>query len=137
MEFDVIGAVIDDIKNSEYKPSQVIIINMELQAKDLRIGNLIYEFETISKVTVDTLLAMLEGFSKASFEPIPLTDELWKQLVCTNIALTGFEISYCDDDFVLDQFTLRFKGIYIKIKYLHQLQNIVFALTGEELTIKE
>jgi hypothetical protein len=28
-----------------------------------------------------------------------------------------------------------FEGISIKIKYVHQLQNLYFALTGEELTI--
>jgi hypothetical protein len=73
------------------------------------------------------------------FEGIPLTGE-W-------LLKFGFDehaIGYYNKDFViflsyantgLHQYRLRdFNTI---IKYVHQLQNLYFALTGEELTIKE
>jgi hypothetical protein len=97
------------------------------------------------------------------FEPIPLTEE-WllkfgfkvkdrKSNLDTNIFyIPTFEIDYClfYADFRLDY------GLYVEytdspfpeddeklypitfgIKYVHQLQNLLYGLTGEELTIKQ
>jgi hypothetical protein len=97
------------------------------------------------------------------FEPIPLTEE-WllklgfkvkdrKSNLNTDIFyIPTFEIDYClfYADFRLDY------GLYVEytdspfpeddeklypitfeIKYIHQLQNLLYSLTGEELTIKQ
>ncbi len=97
------------------------------------------------------------------FEPIPLTEE-WllkfgfkvkdrKSNLDTDIFyIPTFEIDYClfYADFRLDY------GLYVEytdspfpeddeklypitfgIKYVHQLQNLLYSLTGEELTIKQ
>ena len=45
----------------------------------------------------------------------------------------NLEDNHLDD---YDNFANCNKIRWIKIKYVHQLQNIYFALTGEELTIK-
>lgn len=46
----------------------------------------------------------------------------------------GFDISKTDDKSMEG---LRYYENYVKIKYVHQLQNLFFALTGEELKLKE
>jgi hypothetical protein len=51
-------------------------------------------------------------------------------LGCTDWMNNGFIIYQYGDNFV---FEYR-EGV--KVKYVHQLQNLYFALTGEELTIK-
>jgi hypothetical protein len=78
-------------------------------------------------------------------EPIPLTEE-W-------LLKFGFEIDdsewFKDDDEIVYQKTYKdysicvsnkgvvYNGVYSqKIKHVHSLQNLYFALTGEELTIK-
>ena len=50
--------------------------------------------------------------------------------------LNDFEIGYENDDFVYNQFSIRYKKLIIlKVKHLHQLQNLIYALTGEELKV--
>ena len=75
-------------------------------------------------------------------EPIPLTEEWLVKL--------GFELFQDENDafpsyhhkysFVLDEkfqpSDVGFPIAHIEFKYVHQLQNLYFALTGEELTIK-
>jgi hypothetical protein len=117
-----------------------------MEASELKIGNLIYkcypegnevvEVKNISENFVNSL-----GIS--SIKPIPLTEEwllkfgfeknengLFKLFnesevpILLNEDLNGWT---CD-------------GINFSVngtQYIHQLQNLYFALTGEELTIKE
>ena len=73
--------------------------------------------------------------------PIPLTEE-W-------LLKFGFEydtITYYKNELMLSinkgyynvwYHTLTHGRLFIEMKYVHQLQNLYFALTGEELTIHE
>ena len=134
-----------------------------MEAKELRIGNLLYlafakknvvvsgiDVIEISEIT-HNLIRFKDGinFSVSKielFEPILLTEE-W-------LLKFGFEKSNLDEDnawlelkyrylkFSSDE-SVEFKKVYLTInkmdiicKYVHQLQNLYFALTGEELTIK-
>ena len=133
---------------------------MEIKANELRIGNYI----TMPFLGIDAIqvigIAVKENFelfiqSKLNnntffekpekYKPIPLTEE-W-------ILRFGFELfqdkwevkRYKLNDFTytIPQYLndipkgLFYKGINFKnIEFIHQLQNIFFALTGEELTIK-
>jgi len=122
-----------------------------MKANELRIGNLVSNdgcLNTIENLMSDgvcTLKTMQGNFIHAKYDlikPIPLTEE-W-------LVKFGFEkdgddlvldtdlfllVSYNDDDFV----HLKSNNLetIISIKYVHQLQNLYFALTGEELTIKQ
>ncbi len=87
-----------------------------------------------------------EYFDIADFEPIPLTEEWLVKL--------GFEETYksqhtqrfdlisntkfgYNKNLKTDIYYIRWIGEdFIHIKYVHQLQNLYFALTGEELIIK-
>lgn len=108
-----------------------------MKANELRIGNYIEldgKVERIWEISMDYKdegfplfsagTTSLVEFRECRHKPIPLTEE-W---------LEKFDLVYVD----LGQF-IRIYGhdfLLSKIKYVHQLQNLYFALTGEELTIK-
>lgn len=127
-----------------------------MKASELRIGNIIHQFSRIEAsnssdftkdilVSIEILNKIDCKYSFIGYEPIPLTEEWLVKFGINNVSVTRikcyqtilgyynitiednifkFWISDCDDcRFALD------------IKYVHQLQNLYFALTGEELTI--
>ena len=122
-----------------------------MKAEELRIGNLVYHPLTKSnyKINHSNLCDFANGF--LFVDPIPLTEEwLLKfgfekvgiaitsitiaplNLPCTfNLPNTPF--SFCQGKLILTTGTGDF---CVNIEYVHQLQNLYFALTGEELTIK-
>ena len=70
------------------------------------------------------------------FEPIQLTEE-W--LLKFGFERNGKKLTFWKIDLVEDEegiFSFDEARIYIDVKYVHQLQNLYFALTGEELTFK-
>lgn len=109
-----------------------------MKAQDLRIGNYINRHQSIVSVW---MLAQgdggtINGVNEDEYKPIPLTEEwlLKFGFVChpwgwvneqIGIRLTLHSFIYKNDN-----------GANIKIKHVHQLQNLFFALTGEELTLK-
>ena len=118
-----------------------------MDAKELRVGNLIYNEYT--KQVQEVYPEMITQLSRLGIEnnmkPIPLTED-W---------LLNFGFNYNDDDCVYlalkyrgfciysddyDEFsiaTIKVQNFRIVIKHVHQLQNLYFFLTTEELTIKE
>ena len=118
---------------------------MELSATELRIGNLVGIASSlnfsIGKVTLISnnriLLENKISNKNHKFIPVELTEELLLRL--------GFEKDN-ELNFVKFSFKVHFWSRYnsymygwiggnIELKYVHQLQNLYFALTGEELTI--
>ena len=103
-----------------------------MKASELRIGNSIMQDGDFVFVTW-WRLELIEN-NKIEYKPIPLTEE-W-------LFKFGFEKAYetCYQykDFILnDKFIMMDIDITIQLKYVHQLQNLYHALTGEELTIKD
>lgn len=136
-----------------------------MEAKDLRIGNKVlacYDvynelFEEVTVGCIDTIGVTEHGYT-ISFEdggrehyedinPIPLTEE-WlvkfgvEELLNQDVYRVNYVnyhkgtncFSYClgyyhDDQGYVD-------NIFKDVNHVHQLQNLYFALTGEELTIK-
>jgi len=128
-----------------------------MKANELRIGNLVlyqgYHVASVHGITdPDWGHGIHIHYDSSSVgcafdmvEPIPLTEEWLRKF--------GFE----DNDYTFDLYIGHRKisftwfsrvvstGVrsgfkcqkYKHIKYVHQLQNLCFALTGEELTIKE
>jgi len=117
---------------------------MNVKASELRIGNLVkLESGEIVPIRGGGIAAIESGYLKV--EPIPLIEE-W-------LVKAGFELldgiyyksmfayggDQCDD-FELqifnndeNYFAVSTMETYIPIEYVHQLQNLYFALTGEEL----
>lgn len=107
---------------------------------ELRIGNIFLEKFSQTEIKVLELLSneriVFEGDFKNDWqaEPIPLTKELllkfdWNGYMPLHFN-SNFEIDeqgrlYCNSDY---------KGV--NVRYVHELQNLYFALTGAELTYK-
>lgn len=119
-----------------------------ITANELRIGNWVYYGQSIRPITaikespsrkcvgVDN---MLTDF--AVIQPIPLTPEILEK---AGFRKKANEYTYDTETFNLilthekeDWFYWNHSGLMIdpSFKYVHQLQNLYFALTGEELDI--
>jgi hypothetical protein len=126
-----------------------------MDAKELRIGNYIVKNQTgrIDRVFRITP-AHLNDLAHIDYDPIPLTPEWLERLGATpfksyvldredwSLYVGEYESSrimygdgfvYCEvpDANMWCPFNIR------QLNYVHQLQNLYFALTGEELTIKQ
>lgn len=107
---------------------------MKLEAKDLRIGNLVkydnreFSIHTIAKEfpTLDTTEFGIGVVDWNNLEPIELTEE-W---------LIKFEeIKWLSKD--IGGYFLWFSGKKIYIKFVHSLQNMYFCIEEKELTYEE
>ena len=114
-----------------------------IQAKDLRIGN--WVFYSHPKKSYNYCISPLDlhyaDTRERIFKPIPLTPEILEKC--------GFEEVYkspMHSTYWMEGLSYYFwyekgnqyadcKGLQVNCKHLHQLQNLYFALTGEELTI--
>lgn len=105
-----------------------------INANELRIGNLV-EKNGVVYVADFITIRMAHNYN-----PIPLTPEILEK--------AGFEIQISQIDFWKkgkvymywdgEELSANFGHIEqldVHVKYLHQLQNLFFALTGEELTV--
>lgn len=130
---------------------------MGLRANELRIGNFVFDdYSGVMEVASisDDYVSLRKNkrlpmgrYDNNNIEPIPLTEEWLVRFgfnckyksVHNHWSLGSFGIeqaSDVDDDGgsipQLEEFTYGFT-YYPEIKYVHQLQNLYFALTGEEL----
>lgn len=128
-----------------------------MEARELRTGNLIYgnvkgaeRHQNTIRVEPTTMM-MIDGTIKNEalvFEPIPLTEE-W--LLKFGFEKKSYKNKYPKDRFIISDIDLYYtkqesfegyvlsydKTIIRGINYVYQLQNLYFALTGEELTLKD
>jgi hypothetical protein len=116
-----------------------------MKSNELKIGNLVKYTEDQTIFTVDSVseigLDVHNNIEKTwielyQFEPIPLTEEI---LIRAGFEKMNFEgnDSFIKGDFELDSsFNYTAYEGYIELEYIHRLQNLYFALTGEELEIK-
>ena len=132
-----------------------------MQAEELRIGNLVKDHlgrtQKVHEVRSDSYICYLSNGSKLKYrlnttKPIPLTEQ-W--LIDFGFVFVKDEDEYIFKGFSLedrntdsflsvenklklkDSFGCWYTGGYLNnIKHVHQLQNLYFALTNEELIIK-
>ena len=113
-----------------------------MEANELRIGNWVKDGNDFEQVTIDHLNCL--NSRRCEFDSIPLTKEWLLKL--------GFKEYMSESDLrisigggVLMQFHFGVNQIECwigdeisknNVIYIHQLQNLYFALTGEELTFK-
>ena len=108
-----------------------------MEAKELRIGN------WVNIQGVELTVGMINIDIAEGCEPIPLTEEWLVKLGFISDSLGGFNSPRSMNIYFLDKHInicyakYAESGVKLEhIKYVHQLQNLYFALTGEELTIK-
>lgn len=113
-----------------------------MKSTELRIGNLIQSahgsiviVETISPMTVGMIPSNSAAYDCIS--PIPLTEEWLARFGFEyerSLSLYMFEhMGFKEGD--LNTLLLFYGEGTVNCQYVHQLQNIVFALTGEELKL--
>lgn len=111
-----------------------------MKREDYRYGNLVQDREgslcVVEGVQKDGVQAFAVSgpITKLPCEPIPIAEEWFLRF--------GFELfpwGWVKGKFLITMgFVLQVgNGLSIKIENVHQLQNLYFALTGEELTLKK
>lgn len=106
-----------------------------IDVKELRKDNWVIGWAGEMQISTKGISLIDENPNGCSVDPIPLTEEWvkrsrfkFKKLGFNNLSISvgliGGEIH-----FVIDRY-------YVKLEYVHQLQNLYFALCGEELEIK-
>jgi hypothetical protein len=97
-----------------------------IQANELRVGNI------VEKAGGEYVADFITIQMAHNYNPIPLTAEVLKK--CNIPYVSKIEV-------FIEAFDLHRRIIFdghsnCGVKYLHQLQNLYFALTGEELNVK-
>jgi len=129
-----------------------------IQANELRMGNLVYKSlksgqgrTVINPIGCQDIVRIFEDIGSFNYAPIPLTEDIL--IKCgfehgviersLSIELGNDTILYddlsCDRMYIMQEMEGErpdCMSIPQDIKYLHQLQNLYFALTQKELTIK-
>jgi hypothetical protein len=122
-----------------------------MKANELRIGNLVEKSlksgqgrKLIDKIGCQDIVRLFENTGSFNYEPIPLTEEwLLKFRFERSNRIDLGELKPCYAIFSLavmirhNSFFIDWIGGNTEIKHVHQLQNLYFALTGEELTISK
>lgn len=112
-----------------------------INPKELRIGNLVtYNQEDNLPVAIHAILQdeLDTGYRKLlsidKIFPIPITPEWLEKLGIGNREFLQYVIHKREDGYLIYQGHGCF---YVNVKYVHQLQNLYFALTGKELPINQ
>ena len=115
-----------------------------MKANELRIGNWVSQYGLEFKIT-------LKDFTKPDLLPIPLTEEwllkfgfkkhhqsFYDETLCVReVEYLWFYNIYPLENSIIPLVNMSAQATGHYIKYVHQFQNLYFALTGEELkTIK-
>lgn len=116
-----------------------------MKTNELRLNNYVLETEQVVLLSTnyDLFKCLVNVDREIGYKPIPLTEEWLLKFgfkkVGINFELNSIVIWYSSYE---KCFVWRFMNVgedadrKVRLDYLHQLQNLYFALTGEELTIK-
>ena len=116
-----------------------------MKASDLRLGNLYMRGNKVEEFTDQVMHEVIYG-ALQHCEPIPLTEDWLVKFGFEQGLSNHFRIDLGDSDKyyllcnpVRNDWSEVCVGIYsagqAPTKYVHQLQNLYFALTGEELSL--
>ena len=124
-----------------------------MKASELRIGNYhLYcvhdeldnpkDYEVVDQIDAQDLvwLSSEAGENDTQYKPIPLTEDWLKRFGFALFAWGWVKKSENDIGFRISYPHLHFQRENenpLKIQYVHQLQNLYFALTGEDLKLRE
>jgi hypothetical protein len=118
-----------------------------MEAREIRMGNKVrwdYEIYTITAISTDvvdiTRFGIAMSINIKSIKPIPLTEEWLVKFGFKNKTVLEFIDRYFIDEFSVDynrthkyyHFNVGYE-FNVEIDHIHELQNLHFSLTGEEL----
>lgn len=114
-----------------------------MEARELRLGNYVYTQSGKLVVNRDSIYKVenVNMQSARKYEPIPLTEEWLEKLGFEKksgreYSKGRFTYRFQQEDLIVEGYCYDYNGITCHPEYIHELQNIIFALTGEELSIK-
>ena len=114
-----------------------------MEAKDLRIGNWVLVNDTPNIIRGGGIAAIESGYFKMKLDPIPLTPEIlvkagFEKIYKSQMHTTFYKdkVSYYFWHQTARQYADFMGNQYDNIQNVHQLQNLIHALTGEELNIQ-
>ena len=112
-----------------------------MKATEFRIGNYIDYKGEIMKLDGSLLCCYIQNELEFPFNPIPLTEEILLKLGFKQNEQfkTNFKFYLKDNEIEINIYNGNNNSwlndrYVINLKYVHQLQNLYFALTGDELT---
>lgn len=117
---------------------------MSINANEVRIGNWLKRDSQPNGFHVDSQSFFIIEQHPNWYEPIPISEDILMACGFEKDNHRKYSTAYLknkirirhlkgDNKFVLN----RYGSVYLSIHTLHQLQNLFFALTGEELQIDE
>ena len=123
-----------------------------MTVEELRIGNLVDIGKEVNELELVDFVDMYENDTLKHFDPIPLNKDWLVKLGFEELEPfdSNKDGGYHEDRWMHNEtkLTLWFylgnfdacsidgEGEWINVSHVHQLQNLYFALTGEELTLK-
>jgi hypothetical protein len=125
-----------------------------MTANELRIGNWVYHEPSVNETTNGEFIVSeinvfdensINGLESSDVKPIPLTEEWLVKFGFKNRGLRTTEqrpfflFTNNGKGFTYRDGYISFVGVTVEkpIMHVHTLQNLYFALTGEELTLKQ
>ena len=110
-----------------------------MKGKELRIGNYVqadgyYPYADIDGIEKEMVRIGTDSFTYEAIEPIKLTEEWFLRLGFVDGQKNGLKLIRINEFYYMC-YVKESRGLDIDLKYVHQLQNLYFALTGEELSI--
>lgn len=128
-----------------------------IDPKEMRLGNLVkipdftdpqqvaavFREDLGFDIPLDDISTTFNRIRMAAIDPIPITPEWLERVGFDKYGRLPFEmsvnkniwVSWINED---EGWMVDIHGEpFVLIRYVHQLQNLIFALTGSELTIKE
>jgi hypothetical protein len=114
-----------------------------MRANELRIGNIIRFSEDGAIFTIDSIEQQglsvqnekeIAWINLDEFEPIPLTEDWLLKFGLEKQGLNKFWKNPLFLHFRVENCVFIVNEKYVYLSHVHQLQNLYFALTGEELT---
>ena len=112
-----------------------------MKANELRLGNYVLDRGRVI-ICECHHFSMLESYYKDDFKPIPLTEEWllkfgFEPKGTEPIMFTNGRYNYFPSSKYFGNTRNNGGLIHSNVRHVHQLQNLYFALTGEELKIEE
>jgi hypothetical protein len=108
-----------------------------IKSNELRVGSTVLYIERI--VTIKNAVELYNAIDRSTnilYEPIPLTHEILKKCGFEKYEPMMYRLKSGWHWIALDINSIYINGRQsVLVNYLHQLQNLYFALTGEELTV--
>lgn len=105
-----------------------------MNSNELRIGNLVMlKDKGIYRIANGHDIEKIEDWDDTDYcTGVPITKEILLQLGFTKCSCNGYKVDSVFKFHLYDDFQHKHANIYLK--YVHQVQNLFFGLTGHELS---